>query len=273
MIGTVTAAPRRTLPWRGSAGAAGHDPGATAYLDLGARLDAVSAVHDEPGAVAWRSLHATWNRPWIIGMGATGAQWRGVWPPWSPSEDSPRASPWSGGHSRGCPRRCARWSTGSGTGGTPLLPLRTRPGEAEVIDLGLTDPRVPELLAVANPDAMVHPGDRRIRGWWGIQAGALEPPAQGSTHRLVAVAAVTTMRPGVPHLGSVATHPSWRGRGLSRDLCARLTRDALAEGAPAVTLGMHAANRSARAVYGSLEYTVGQRWASGRVPGSRSSRD
>jgi predicted GNAT family acetyltransferase len=73
------------------------------------------------------------------------------------------------------------------------------------------------------------------------------------------------MRPGIPHLGSVATHPDWRGRGLSRDLCSRLTRDALAGGAPAVTLGMHAANRSARAVYSSLGYTVGQRWASGRV--------
>ena len=72
------------------------------------------------------------------------------------------------------------------------------------------------------------------------------------------------MRAGIPHLGSVATHPDWRGRGLSRDLCARLTRDALAGGAPAVTLGMHAANRSARAVYTSLGYTVGQRWASGR---------
>ena len=48
---------------------------------------------------------------------------------------------------------------------------------------------------------------------------------------LIAIAAVTSMRPGIPHLGSVATHPEWRGRGLSRDLCARLTRDALAEGA------------------------------------------
>jgi predicted GNAT family acetyltransferase len=82
---------------------------------------------------------------------------------------------------------------------------------------------------------------------------------------LVAIAAVTSMRAGIPHLGSVATHPDWRGRGLSRDLCSRLTRDALAGGAPAVTLGMHAANRPARAVYSSLGYEVGYRWASGRV--------
>ena len=69
--------------------------------------------------------------------------------------------------------------------------------------------------------------------------------------------AVTTMRPGIPHLGSVATRDQWRGRGLARDLCARMTRDLLEAGAPAVTLGMHAGNRSARRVYASLGYQVG----------------
>jgi predicted GNAT family acetyltransferase len=82
---------------------------------------------------------------------------------------------------------------------------------------------------------------------------------------LVAVATVTTMRPGIPHLGSVATRPGWRGHGLARDLCARLTREELGRGAVAVTLGMHAANRSARPVYESLGYAVGYRWASGRL--------
>jgi predicted GNAT family acetyltransferase len=100
----------------------------------------------------------------------------------------------------------------------------------------------------------------------GSSAGPDHPPnGSRGDDPLIAIAAVTSMRPGIPHLGSVATHPDWRGRGLSRDLCARLTRDALAEGAPAVTLGMHAANRSARSVYSSLGYTVGHRWASGRV--------
>ena len=130
-----------------------------------------------------------------------------------------------------------------------------------VVALGAHDPRIPELLAVASPDAMIRPGDPRIRGWWGVTSGSLGRQHRGpdtgeDAHRaddqLIAIAAVTSMRPGIPHLGSVATHPDWRGRGLSRDLCARLTRDALAEGAPAVTLGMHAANRSARAVYSSL---------------------
>lgn len=276
MIGTVTqAAPihdpglvariRHALP--------DADAGTTAYLDFGARLDSVTAVHAEPGAVAWLSLHAAWNRPWIIGMGRQ-----------------------PGGVARCVAGLVAEHGLPEGLTverqAFPRLPsgLRPvehwewdwwytttapapRPQEALVMGLGLTDPRVPELLAVANPDAMVHPGDRRISGWWGITAEALDRAAGVAPTDLVAVAAVTTMRPGIPHLGSVATHPSWRGQGLSRDLCARLTRDALDQGAPAVTLGMHAANRSARAVYSSLGYTVGQRWASGRMPRSDSSRD
>jgi GNAT superfamily N-acetyltransferase len=144
-----------------------------------------------------------------------------------------------------------------------------------VIDLAPDDPRIPALLAEASPDAMVRPGDRRILGWAGIEAGAVAPPgpptpgAQPDGDTLVAVAALTTMRPGVPHLGSVATREGWRGRGLARDLCARMTRRALAEGAPAVTLGMHAANHSARRVYESLGYRLGYRWASGRTdPGT-----
>jgi GNAT superfamily N-acetyltransferase len=140
-----------------------------------------------------------------------------------------------------------------------------RAGESRVRALGPDDARIRELLAIASPDAMVRPGDPRIRGWWGIAAAQVEPQTEDCPGDLVAIAAVTSMRPGIAHLGSVATHPDWRGRGLSRDLCSRLTRDALAEGAPAVTLGMHAANRSARAVYSSLGYEVGYRWASGRV--------
>ena len=276
MIGTVTdmaPTPDPALVARIRQALPDTDPGTTAYLDFGARLDSVTAVQTEPGAAAWLSMHAAWNRPWIIAMGMRPeavarcvvglVAERGLPEGLTVERQSFARLP-----SELRPVEHWEWDWWYSTAAPP-----TRPGEAVVIDLGLTDPRVPELLAVANPDAMVHPGDRRIRGWWGIRAGALEPSAQGSPTDLVAVAAVTTMRPGVPHLGSVATHPSWRGRGLSRDLCARLTRDALAEGAPAVTLGMHAANRSARAVYSSLEYTVGQRWASGRVPGSRSSRD
>jgi GNAT superfamily N-acetyltransferase len=280
MIGTVSVpTPDPVLADRIRSAVPGDDRGARTYLEIGARLDAISAVHLEDGGVAWRSLHATWDRPWIIAMG----------------QDPPAVA------------RCVTALVEAGgppEGVTvqrrafPHLPAGIRPvehwewdwwfttaapaeraGERRVVPLEPNDPRIPALLAIASPDAMIRPGDPRIRGWWAITApavledrdGRLVPRSArsdgdpGTGAALVAVAAVTSMRPGIPHLGSVATHPEWRGRGLSRDLCARLTRDALAEGAPAVTLGMHAANRSARAVYSSLGYEVGYRWASGRV--------
>lgn len=250
---------------------AAGEAGTNAYLRFAARLDLVTAAHAEPGGLAWLALHATWNHPWITGMGAD---------PWAVAR---------------CVRLLARGDTPvSGLsverrsfGALPpaLRPVEHwewdwwyttrapgfRPGESRVTALGFDDPRVPALLSAANPDAMVRPGDPRIVGWFGITAGALDRASPAShDHRfpdeLVAVAAVTTIRPGVAHLGSVATHPRWRGRGLSRDLCARLTRDALESGCPAVSLGMHAANRSARAVYSSLGYQIGYRWASGRLP-------
>jgi GNAT superfamily N-acetyltransferase len=270
MIGTVTHGPDPSLADRIRVALAGLDHGVQAYLEVGARLDVVSDVHAVPGAAAWRSLHATWDRPWIIAMGQD---------PTSVAR-CVLALVDAGGPPEGLTVERRTF---------PLLPpgLRpvehwewdwwftrsappARPGEARVIALDPDDPRIRALLAIASPDAMVRPGDPRIQGWWGIGAeafGAGPPtaPLSGAPDSLVAIAAVTSMRAGIPHLGSVATHPDWRGRGLSRDLCSRLTRDALADGAPAVTLGMHAANRSARTVYSSLGYEVGYRWASGRV--------
>ncbi len=287
MIGTVTHGPDPSLADRIRVALAGLDRGVQAYLEVGARLDVVSDVHAETGAAAWRSLHATWDRPWIIAMGQdpttvarcvlalvdAGGPPEGLTVerrtfPLLPAELRPVEHwEWDWWFTRAAPP--------------------ARPGESRVVALDPDDPRIRALLAIASPDAMVRPGDPRIQGWWGIGAGSVDvygiddrmvdsvhinrhvqppdPQTGDSPDDLVAIAAVTTMRAGIPHLGSVATHPDWRGRGLSRDLCSRLTRDALADGAPAVTLGMHAANRSARAVYSSLGYEVGYRWASGRV--------
>jgi GNAT superfamily N-acetyltransferase len=271
MIGTVsTPVPDPSLADRIRSAMPRDDEGTQAYLEFGARLDVVSCVHVEPGGVAWRSLHATWDRPWIIAMGPDPAA----------VAQCVVALVEEGGPPEGITVERRAFTR---------LPARMRPiehwewdwwftrsapparvGEALVVALGADDPRIRALLAEASPDAMIRPGDPRIRGWWAIEAGDLDTGAAPDTRetrprQLIAIAAVTAMRPGIPHLGSVATHPDWRGRGLSRDLCSRLTRDALAEGAPAVTLGMHAANRSARAVYTSLGYTVGHRWASGRL--------
>jgi len=269
MIGTVNPAHADpALADRIRSVLAGHDPAASDYLSLGARLDAVSAVHDEPGAVAWRSLHATWNRPWIIGMGADPAAVARCAAALVDSGGPPegitverRAFPRLPSSFR--PVEHWEWDWWFTT-----TPPPRRPGEDRVVTLDSADGRIPAMLAESSPDAMTRPGDPRIRGWWAIEASSLGDPGRtdrGAADQIVAIAVVTSMRSGVPHLGSVATHPDWRGLGLSRDLCARLTRDLLAEGSPAVTLGMHAANRAARAVYDSLGYTVGYRWASGRV--------
>ncbi len=286
MIGTVSTHPpdpaladliRSSVP--------ATDTGARAYLQVGARLDVVAAVHVEPGGVAWRSLHATWDRPWIIAMGPDPAAVTRCVVALADDGGLPEGITVERRAFAGLPERMRPvehwewdwWFTTSAPA--------ARAGEGLVVPLAADDPRIPALLAIASPDAMIRPGDPRIRGWWAIEAGAVDaggpasagrppdaldpgapsPAERHSPDAIVAIAAVTSMRSGIPHLGSVATHPDWRGRGLSRDLCARLTRDALAEGAPAVTLGMHAANRSARAVYNSLGYTVGQRWASGRL--------
>ncbi len=279
MIGTVsTRLPDPSLADRIRSAMPRDDEGARAYLEIGARLDAVSSVHVEPGGVAWRSLHATWDRPWIIAMGQDPAAVARcvvalVDDGGLPEGITVERMAFSRLPARIRPVEHWEWDWWFTRSAPPV-----RAGEALVVALGADDRQIPELLAIASPDAMIRPGDERIRGWWGITSRSLgtsgatdsrhdaaAAPVPAAPDELVAIAAVTSMRPGIPHLGSVATHPDWRGRGLSRDLCARLTRDALAEGAPAVTLGMHAANRSARAVYSSLGYTVGHRWASGRV--------
>ncbi len=70
MIGTVSVpTPDPVLADRIRSAVPRDDEGAQTYLEVGARLDVVSAVHAEAGGVAWRSLHATWDRPWIIAMG------------------------------------------------------------------------------------------------------------------------------------------------------------------------------------------------------------
>jgi ribosomal protein S18 acetylase RimI-like enzyme len=246
---------------------AGCSAGTEQYLRLAARLDRVSAVQPGRAAVAWQSLHAMWNRPWIIAMGDESAEVARCVVDLIARVGRPEgltvARPAFPHLPEGLrPVEHWEWDWWYATDAPPR-----RAGEAHVIALDLDDPRIAALRAVASPDAMVRPGDRRIQAWNGIEASAA--PTDGQRARtaveLVAVAAVTQLRPGIPHLGSVATRTQWRGQGLARDLCARMTRDLLAAGAPAVTLGMHAGNRSARQVYASLGYHVGYRWASGRV--------
>jgi GNAT superfamily N-acetyltransferase len=246
---------------------AGSPEGTGTYLEIGARMDRVSAVRAGRSAVAWQSLHATWDRPWIIGMGPDPAEVARCVAELAAEVGPPEGVTVARAAFPRLPdalRPVEHWEW---DWWYTTRPPGARPGQAHVVPLAADDPRINELLDAASPDAMARPGDRRVLGWSGIESGAVAraPSSDAGPGLLVAVAAVTTMRPGIPHLSSVATREQWRGQGLARDLCGQMTSDALEHGAPAVTLGMHAGNRAARRVYDSLGYRVGYRWASGRL--------
>jgi GNAT superfamily N-acetyltransferase len=166
-------------------------------------------------------------------------------------------------------------------GGLALLPERIRPAEVSdwdcwatlvspepasdvvVVDLPADDPRLAALLDLASPDAPYPAGDPRVVRW-----AALLDPDGGleGTGGLACMVAVTRQRSGAAHLNDVATHPERRGRGLARLLCAAVTRDALAAGAPAVTLDTYADNDAASRLYTSLGFTRERGSTTGRIP-------
>ena len=133
-------------------------------------------------------------------------------------------------------------------------PPPVQPGEETVAWLDNADEEIAKLLQVASPDASTWPGDPGVIRWCGVRSG------DGA---LVATAAWTEHVPGVPHLASVATAPSARGRGVGGAVTAWVTRQAFDAGAPAVTLGMYAVNDPARRVYRRLGFRDDHHFTSG----------
>ncbi len=115
---------------------------------------------------------------------------------------------------------------------------------------------LPGLLAAWSPRHDVVPGDPGVRRWAGVR---------DRSGVLVAAAAHTEHRAGVPHLASVVTHGDHRGRGLGAAVCGWLTRTLLSEGSGWVTLGMYSDNDAARRMYRRLGYTGDHRFTSGRL--------
>jgi GNAT superfamily N-acetyltransferase len=111
------------------------------------------------------------------------------------------------------------------------------------------------LLAEWSPRHDVMPGDQGVRRWCGLRGD----------NGLLAVAAHTEHRPGVPHLASIATTGAVRRRGLGAAVTAWLTRQLLAEGTGWVTLGMYSDNDVARRMYLRLGYQCDHRFTSGRL--------
>ncbi len=106
-------------------------------------------------------------------------------------------------------------------------------------------PAISALLQAASPRHSADPGDDDVRGWVGVRS------PDGT---LVACAAHTEAVPGVPHLASIATHPSVRGQGLGSLVTGTLVQRLLGGGAPVVTLGMYSDNVAARRMYHSLGF-------------------
>ena len=130
-------------------------------------------------------------------------------------------------------------------------------GEAQVRWLGERDhDRISALLERASPRHDAKPGGPGVLRWCGVREDAAG---------LVAVAAHTEHRNGVPFLASVATAPELRGAGLGSAVTAWLTRRLLEEGHDLVTLGMYSDNDVARRVYLRLGFRVAHEFTSGRL--------
>jgi GNAT superfamily N-acetyltransferase len=116
-----------------------------------------------------------------------------------------------------------------------------------------------DLLRVASPSHWAPPGHPRVTRWWGVR--------DTSGTIIACVCDAPEPATGIPHLASVATAPSHRGRGLARDLVARAARDLLGEGASFVSLGSYAGNDAAGRVYRDLGFEIRHQWQSGHLIG------
>jgi GNAT superfamily N-acetyltransferase len=126
--------------------------------------------------------------------------------------------------------------------------------------LGPDDPRLSHLLDLASPSAPVRPGDPRCALWAGVEDDGSDIADTGG---LAGMLTALQMASGAAHFNDVATHPARRGTGIARSLCAQAADYLLDKGHLAVTLGMYAGNESARRVYQTLGFILGDSYSSG----------
>lgn len=123
-----------------------------------------------------------------------------------------------------------------------------QPSEDRVVEVDLTTGRAEleglQRLVLPQSYTTLDRPDTRWYGW------------RDDTGVLRCMAAATD-RAGELHLGSIGTHPQWRGRGLAATVTAALTRMGLAQSGQ-VSLGLYADNAAARRVYLRLGYRLGQ---------------
>lgn len=124
------------------------------------------------------------------------------------------------------------------------------------VNLDPFDVRIDPLLAHSS-SAYLMAGHPSIRRWVGVV----------DEGRLVAVGAETVIAGTVPHLVSICTLPTARGRGHGRAVTASLVAEAFAHGASEAYLEMYAGNEPAAALYRGVGFHEAGRYRSGWVPG------
>jgi len=114
---------------------------------------------------------------------------------------------------------------------------------------GLSESDIPALETLygeSYPDNSFTPQLLKTGYYYGIRHGSA----------ILSVAGVHVCAPAyqVAALGNVTTHPSWRGRGLSRAVCARLCQALLHQGVAYIGLSVKTDNASAIACYTTLGF-------------------
>ncbi len=94
---------------------------------------------------------------------------------------------------------------------------------------------------------------RMVNG--GLQAITLQPPTSNLQSPILAYGGLWLMYDEA-HIGTVASHPDWRGCGLGQWLMLALLDAAMARGARLSTLEVRAGNQPAQQLYRKLGYEV-----------------
>jgi ribosomal protein S18 acetylase RimI-like enzyme len=108
-----------------------------------------------------------------------------------------------------------------------------------------SDAGVEELLTEASPESYAWPGRHGVLRWAGMT---------GENGELLSIAADAWSAPEIGFLAGVATKPSARGQGLSRQVCAFATAE-LVKRYGQSGLMVHGYNEAAISVYRKLGYT------------------
>ncbi len=135
-------------------------------------------------------------------------------------------------------------------------PLQEHESRVGWLDDAADGAEILALLERFSPRHDAEPGQRHVRQWCGIR---------DADERLVAVAAHTEYKPGVPFLASVATDTALRGRGYGAAVTAWITRQLLSGGTGWVTLGMYSDNEVARRLYHRLGFRCDHYFTSGAL--------